>query len=101
VTRREARRDVTHVLSKLTLPVHIALLPPPHLINSSQNNSDFSCIQMGASDDSQNAPSGSGDAPVDDEKPMEEYSAESRTYHAYFDEVSTSAYNHQKYLLTA
>jgi hypothetical protein len=56
---------------------------------------------MGASDDSQNAPSGSGDAPVDDEKPMEEYSAESRIYHAYFDEVSTSAYSHQKYLLTA
>jgi hypothetical protein len=70
------------------------------LINSSQNNSNCSYIKMEASDDSQNAPSKSGDAPIDDEKSMEEYSAESRTYHAYFDEVSTSAYDYQKYLLT-
>lgn len=31
---------------------------------------------------------------------MEGYSAESRIYVACFEEVSSSAYNHQKYLLT-
>jgi hypothetical protein len=100
VTRREARRDATHVLSKPTLPIHIALLPPPHLINSSQNNSDFSYIKMEASADNQNTLSESGHAPIDDTEVPQEYSAESRTYHAYFDEVSTSAYDHQKYMLT-
>ncbi|KAM0692214.1 hypothetical protein Q7P36_008415 [Cladosporium allicinum] len=42
---------------------------------------------MEASDDSQNTSSDSGDPPIDDKEAPEEYSAESRTYHAYFDEL--------------
>ena len=55
---------------------------------------------MEASDDSQNTSSDSGDPPIDDKEAPEEYSAESRTYHAYFDEVRNSAYYHQSLMLT-
>ena len=55
---------------------------------------------MEASDDSQNTSSDSGDPPIDDKEAPEEYSAESRTYHAYFNDVRNSAYYHHILMLT-